>query len=106
MRRGFTLVEIMIVILIIGMLLAIAVPGWVKMRTTSQEKACWENLRVIDDAKQQWAMDKGQPTGSTPTPADLVPEYLKKLPVCSGGGTLTIGSNDVKATDSVFGPSP
>lgn len=106
MRRGFTLVEIMIVILIIGMLLAIAAPSWVKMRTTSQEKACWENLRVIDDAKQQWSMDTGQSTGAVPVEGDLVPEYLKRMPKCSGGGTLTIGANDIKASDSVFGSSP
>jgi prepilin-type N-terminal cleavage/methylation domain-containing protein len=64
---AFTLVEIMIVVAIIGLLAAIAIPNFVRARSTSQQNACINNLRLIDAAKQQWALEKGQPSGATPT---------------------------------------
>ena len=56
-KAGFTLVEIMIVVLIIGILLAIAIPNFVAARESSRAKACVGNLKQIDSAKQQCAMD-------------------------------------------------
>src|ERR1700759_5034593 len=66
-NKGFTLVEIMIVVAIIGLLAAIAIPNFVRARSTSQQNACINNLRLIDAAKQQWALERGQPSSSTPT---------------------------------------
>jgi prepilin-type N-terminal cleavage/methylation domain-containing protein len=72
---GFTLVEIMIVVAIIGLLASIAIPNFVNVRRKAQATACMNNLRQIDAAKQQWALDKGRSSADTPAPADLQP-YL------------------------------
>ncbi len=58
-KRAFTLVEIMIVVAIIGLLAAIAIPAFMRARTTSQQKGCLNNLRQIEAAKDQYALDYG-----------------------------------------------
>ena len=64
-RTGFTLIEIMIVVAIIGMLAAIAIPNFVRARLQAQRTTCIANLRTIDGAKQQWALDaRVSPTGA------------------------------------------
>ena len=76
MRKGFTLVEIMIVVAIIGLLAAIAIPSFIKARTTSQQNACINNLRQVDGAKEQWAMAENQAATATPLGTDIGP-YIK-----------------------------
>ena len=84
-QGGFTLVEIMIVVAIIGLLASIAIPNFVKARTTAQMNACISNLRQIDGAIQQWALDTKQGDTATVTAADVLP-YLKNSVTCPSGG--------------------
>jgi prepilin-type N-terminal cleavage/methylation domain-containing protein len=103
--RGFTLVEIMIVVGIIGLLVGIALPNFIKSRATSQQNACINNLRQINSAVQQWAMENGQAPGS-PAPSltsDLTP-YIQlnsnsAIPTCPAGGTYTV--NNISAIPQV-----
>jgi prepilin-type N-terminal cleavage/methylation domain-containing protein len=104
--KGFTLVEIMIVVLIIGILLAIAVPNFIKARETSRKQTCIGNLKQMDSAKEQWAMENNKTTGDACAWADITPAYIKSQPNCPSGGTYTvavIGTNPSCSQSAALG---
>jgi prepilin-type N-terminal cleavage/methylation domain-containing protein len=120
-EAGFTLVEIMIVVAIIGLLGAIAIPNFVKARLTSQANACINNLRQIDGAKQQWALEKNLPVSALPIDTDIAP-YMGRgstgvlvntvggqtlgLLNCPGNGKYTIGDVSTKPSCNIAGTQP
>ncbi len=120
-RRGFTLIEIMVVVLVLGFLLAIAMPSFVSARETSRAKACVANLYQINSAKLQCMMDNKLSASSTATfsvdgitattggPNGLYqltlnptsPNYIRVVPVCPSGGAYAPGSVNVAPTCSI-----
>lgn len=99
---GFTLVEIMIVVAIIGMLATLAIPNYVKSREQAYKTACLNNLRQIDSAIQSWALELKKDSGQAVTYEDIK-DYLKNSVVCPSGGysfadSYAIGTVDARPT--------
>ena len=96
-RNGFTIVELMIVVAVIGLLLALAIPNFVKSRDTAQLTAVYNNLRMIETAKDQWAIENKKGTGEA---IDLLSlsDYLKS-------GTVKPVVNEVYEVNVIGSPA-
>jgi prepilin-type N-terminal cleavage/methylation domain-containing protein len=92
--KGFSLVEVMIVVLIIGVLLGIAMPQWIRMRQEAWAKVRAQNCALIDRAKEQWIQEKGKAAAAIATEADLSPDYLNPFP-SDPNGTYSINAGNV-----------
>lgn len=94
-RIGFTLVELMIVVVIIGILVAIAVPIYASSQEKARASACLANQKTINEASYKWHLEKGN--AGTPYPVDvqmLVTDgYLESVPKCSGHDFSTVDSD-------------
>ena len=93
-KAGFTLVEIMIVVAIIGVLAAIAIPNFVKARENAQLNSIFNNLRIIEGAKDQWALENKKGTGDAVGSVTTISDYLK-------GGTVKPVVGETYATTTV-----
>jgi prepilin-type N-terminal cleavage/methylation domain-containing protein len=101
-RGGFTLVEIMIVVAIIGLLATMAIPNFIEARETARKQTCIGNLQQIDGAVQRWALDLRKDSTDPVTFADIS-LYLRNSVTCPSGGTsfadsYTISTADAKPT--------
>lgn len=106
-QRGFTLIELSIVVLVIGILVAIAFPNYLAARTNSRIKTCLSNLRRIEDAKEMWAAENHGVPSSTPTQTQLVGDattgYIKTWPECPENGTYAINNMSTRPSCSASG---
>ncbi len=97
----------MIVIAILGILLGLAFPAFMKSRTQARKQVCIENLAQIESAKQIWGVENGKKEGDVPSDADIIgiTQYMKRKPNCPGGGLYDFKAVGVTATCTIDGHS-
>ena len=101
-ENGFTLIELMVVVVIIGILVAIAVPLYNNVQNNARQNACDANVRTISGAAAMYVAQ--YPANSFPTDiqADLVGPFLQQMPTCPFGGTYTVnGTTGIASCDHV-----
>ena len=91
-KQGFTLIEIMIVVAIIGLLATIAIPNFVKARQKAQAAACINNMRQIEAAKNEWALEVNKTTGDAIDTTGVAAYIQRGMPTCPAGGSYTYGA--------------
>lgn len=106
-ESGFSLIEMLIVLGILGLIMALAVPNFQKSRTEARKQLCIENLSQIESAKQLWGLENQKHAGATPTTADMIGQtsYIKTMPSCPAGGIYSFNGLGENATCTVPGHS-
>jgi prepilin-type N-terminal cleavage/methylation domain-containing protein len=100
--QGFSLVEIMCVVGIIGLLSSLVVASFAQARSQTQQNICIENLRLVTDAKDRWALDNSASTGAAPTGSEIN-AYMRNVPVCPASGVYSYGNIGPDPTCSIAG---
>jgi prepilin-type N-terminal cleavage/methylation domain-containing protein len=106
-KRGFTLVELMIIVAIFGILIGLALPNFIKARVRARQQLCIENLSQIESAKQIWGVENAKKDGDVPVITELVGpnSYMKSDPLCPGGGTYSLNAIGANASCTIVGHS-
>jgi len=100
-EKGFTFIEIMLIVMIMAFILAIAVPNALRARRSSMRYTCIGNLRQLDSAKSLWATEHS----GAPSMEDLIPDHVRVAPECPAGGIYTLGEVGNNTTCSIEGHS-
>ncbi len=102
-KEGFTVIEVLMVALIIGLLAALAMPSYMRYRASARQCACINNLRQIDSAKDQWSLENRADEGDGVSGGDLMVYLKNNWPTCPAGGQYAVGAIGQKPTCNING---
>ncbi|MEI7577711.1 MAG: prepilin-type N-terminal cleavage/methylation domain-containing protein [Armatimonadota bacterium] len=99
-QRAYTLMEIMIAVLIMGVLAAVAIPNFVNARVRARQKTCISNMIQLETAKEQWATENKKSTGDACMLSDIIGPglHIRTSPSCPAGGTYSVNAVGTKAS--------
>ena len=100
-EQGFSLVEVMVVVGILGLLMAVAMPNFLRSRREARARACVANLKQIESAKERWCISSQAGMDTDVFMTDIVPDFLRMTPSCSADGTYSVGTMAEDPTCSV-----